>query len=268
MRGAIVGFSNQNQCWAAFRRIKAEILHFPVEEKTCLVFILPCTQEMFVQMTESRKNRLLRRLVHQLQKSKIECVYAPELLRNKLAGKFFLPDGRRIFCAVAGHIIERHCKSFSLTPENTSVGIYENPFTTAGLSAAQYMTRYTKQLMLVSSDRAGTEMVLDALFEEYGLAAQLATSEKRLNTANVVLLLSAPPQEVLSSGLILDFTGEYPYRAQRNYYFETAFGYADFFRYFGRADCRAAEFVLCCCDVYAEETSIALGKIGWKMKKA
>lgn len=268
MRGAIIGFSNLNRGWAAFRCIKEEILRFPIEDKSCFLFTLPCTQDVFVQMAHRRKNRLLQRLIRKMTKCEIECVYAPELLRAGLAGKFSLPDGHSIFCAVAGHIIERHCKSFSLSPENTRIGIYESSFTPAGLAAAQYVARYTKQLALVSRDSASAEQVADALFEEYGLAAQVTTSVKRLNNANVVLLLSVPLNEVLSSGLILDFTGSYPYRACRNYYFETVFGYAEFFRYFGRADCRAAEFVLCCCDAHEEEITDALGKIGWKMKKA
>ena len=121
--------------------------------------------------------------------------------------------------------------------------------------------------MLVSQDDAGIVQASDMLFEECGLAARFTTNAKRLNTASLVLLLSVPPQEVLGSGLILDFTGHYPYRAHRNYYFETALGYAEFLRYFGRADCRAAEFVLCCCDVFESEVLIALEKIGWKTKK-
>ena len=267
MRGAIVGFSNQNRGRKLFRRIKTETLHFPVEDKACLLFILPCTQDAFAQMTERQQSRLLHRLTRQMEKNRIECVYAPDALRTCFAGKFFLPDGRRIFCAVAGYIIERHCKSFLLSPENTRVGIYENPFAEGGLAAARHMTKYTKQLVLVSPEREGAEQALDVLFDEYGLAAQVTTSVKCLNTVNLVLLLSVPPQEVFSSGLILDFTGSYPYRACRNYYFETVFGYAAFFRYFERADCRAAEFVLLCCDESKEDVVGSLEKIGWKMKK-
>ena len=269
MLGAIVSFSDAPR--SRFGRARTEIraLTLPVEGRSCLLFLLPYTAEAFLALSLKCRCKLLQKLAKQLEKRKVACVYADKLLSEQLAGNFYMPDGRRIFSAVAGYIIERHCKTFSLSPESTRVCIYEAPtFTEAGAKWARSMIMRTKQLVLVSPDDRGAEDAASAMFEEYGLAAHVTQQERQMNRANIVLLLSVPPREVLADGLILDLTGQYPHCARRDYYFETAFGYAELLPYFGKADCRAAEFMLLCCDAAKEGAADALAKIGWCMKKA
>lgn len=269
MLGAVVSFSDAPR--PRFGRARTEIraLTLPVEGRSCLLFLLPYTAEAFLALSLKCRCKLLQKLAKQLEKRKVACVYADKLLSEQLAGNFYMPDGRRIFSAVAGYIIERHCKTFSLTAENTRICVYEAPvFSQAGAAFARQMIMRTKQLVLVSPDVQGIEDAASALFEEYGLAAYVTEQERQMNLANIVVLLSVPPREVLADGLVLDLTGQYPHRARRDYYFETAFGYAEILPYFGKADCRAAEFMLFCCDAAGENTIEALEKIGWRMKKA
>lgn len=268
MLGAIVGFSEKRLLFYRHRRALVRELKLPVGDATCLLFLLPCTETDFEKLSAVAQDKLLSRLTHTIEKSGIGCVYAVRRLRGRIAGNFYIPDGRRIFCAFAGQIIERHCKKFSLQPDTTRVCIYENPFTTSGMQAARFMSMHTKQLSLVSPDTDGAKGAATTLFGEYGLAVKTVQNEKLLNRADIALLLSVPKGEVLSTGLILDFSGAYLHRACRDTYFEPAFGYAPFFRYFDRADCRSAEFVLLCCGYNTEDIPGALEDVGWKPKKA
>lgn len=267
MLGAIVGFSDQRQLFFAHRRALVQEMQLPIGDAACLLFLLPCTAEDFEKLPAGVQNRMLSRLVRAVEKSGAGCVYAVRQLRERIAGNFYIPDGRRIFCALAGQIIERHCQTFSLAPASTCVCIYENPFSAAGAAAAQFMAMHTKQLFLISPDVKGAVQVSATLFDEYGLAVKAVQNEKLLNKADIALLLSAPPGEVLSTGLVLDFSGQYPYRARRDTYFEPAFGFAPFFRYFDRADCRGAEFMLLCCGCDMADVPAALEAIGWKQKR-
>ncbi len=268
MLGAIVGFSERRYPFFAYRRVLIQKMQLPIGDAECFLFLLPCTEADFEKLPAGIQTRLLSRLVRAMEKCGVGCVYAVRQLRERISGNFYIPDGRRIFCALAGQIIERHCKAFSLAPESTCVCIYENPFSASGAAAAQYMAMHTKQLFLISPDTQGAMQTAAALFDEYGLAVTVTQNGKLLNRADIALLLSPPPGEVLSTGLVLDFSGRYPHRARRDTYFEPAFGYAPFLRYFERADCRSAEFMLLCYDYDTAEMPGALEAIGWKPKKA
>ena len=268
MLGAIVGFAEKNRLFPAKYRILQQEIKLPVDDAKCIVFLLPCTAEAFEGLSPVVQEKMLSRLKRTMEKAGVVCVYAVRRLRDKISGKFYMPDGRRIFCAFAGQIIERHCKTFSLAPDTTRVCIYENPYSAAGATAAQHMAMHTKQLFLVSPDVRGAAQVAAKLLDEFGLAAGASQNEKLLNTADIVLLLSAPSAEVLSTGLVLDFSGKYPYRACRDTYFEPAFGFAPLFHYLERADCRSAEFMLSCCGYDTENIHQNLDAIGWKPKKA
>ncbi len=264
MLGAIVDFARQERA-LSMRRITAARIDLPMHDAYCLCFTLPCTQTAFLKKSAAARRYLLSRLERRLVKFGVGCVYAAAPLREYLCKKFFLPDGRRIFCAFAGQIIERHYRAFSFTPQTARVCVYAQKFDANALAAAQYMTRYTNRMCLVSADTSSAQDAAQALLDAYGLTASVTDSEKQLNRAEMVLLLSPPEMEICTPGLVLDFSGHYPYAARREVYFETAFGYAPLLDYFGRADSKSAEFMLCCYGLEREQdVCAALLSVGWK----
>ncbi len=259
-------YAAERRTFAIVRRPQVEKLDLPMEGGYVWVYSLPYTADGFCRLREERKKKLLQRYVRHMEKSGVGCVYTVQSLERFLYGKFFLPDGRRIFSAFAGQIIERHLQQFSLLPEKTKVMVYENPFTENAVRAAAFMAMHTKRLCLVSPDRDSAIAGAAQLFETYGVNTEVTAREKVLNKADIALLLSAPEKEVLSSGLLLDFSGNYVYPARRDVRFRIAFGFVPFLQYFGKADCKSAAFMLHCYGVQTQDGVVeALEKIGWKI---
>ncbi len=264
MLGGIIVFAKQERV-PGRRRITAERVNLPMHDAYCLRFTLPCTQKTFEKKSSSAQHRLIKRLEHRLLKFGVECIYASAPLEKFLSDKFFLPDGRRIFCAFAGQIIKRHYDAFSFTPQTARVCVYANSFDENALAAVQYMTGYTNRLCLVSADVPSAQRAAESLFTEFGLTVSTTENEKQLNRAEIVLLLSPPQTEICTPGLVLDFSGKYPYSARREVYFETAFGYAPLLDDFGRAACKSAEFILNCYKLeHKKDICAALLSVGWK----
>lgn len=267
MQGAIVCFSMQKCAFARWKRLFVEQQALPAGGGNIYIYTLPYTEEQFLHLKPERQKKIIDRCAQQLEKRGVACVYPEQTLYSFFRGNFYIPDGRRIFFAYAGQIIERHIRAFSLSTDDAEVFIYETPFTATGEAAAAAMAMYTKQLYLVSGDAAGAQRAAKSLFANYGLAAVVTDREKLMNKADIALLLSPPSSEVLSSGLILDYSGIYPYRARRDLQFETAFGFVGLLKYFGRADCRSAEFILCCYGLEMDANlDGALREIGWRVR--
>lgn len=272
MQGAILALSEKppsrfRQLLSLLRRPRANQIGLPYGEGAVLVFTLPYTAEAFAALTGRQKARLVNRYAGQMRKSGVTCVYPVRALRGTFAAQenFTVPDGRRIFSALAAHIIEKHIQTFSLSPARLSVCIYEKNFSAAGERAAESMAMQTKRMCFVTQNIDSARAAAGRLFEAYGLAAQAETSEKLLNTCDIVLLLDAPTCEIVSSALVVDFSGRYPYRCRNDLYFKPAFGYAPVLPYFERPDCRSAEFIGLCCGVAAYgDTEAALAAIGWR----
>lgn len=267
MQGAIITFSPTDTVFARFKSARRDIFALPFDDKTVFVYTIPYCEKTYLSLRENQKQKINLRITQQMEHDGVTCIYANRQLHFPANGNFFIPDGRRIFSAFAGQIIERHAVAASLSPDAAKIYICETPFSQRGVSAAKQLAMHTKQLTFISLDVEGMQRCADTMFSEYGLPVQCSEDESRLNKADIALLLTPPKIQVVSSGLVLDFTGTYPYPARRDLHFNTAVGYAPLLPYFDKQNCQSAEFILSC---YGSESApglcAELHKIGWYEK--
>ena len=267
MECAILTLSDTDMPFARLRKARHDFFSLPFDNAQLSIYTLPCCENTFSVMHEKQKQHLLQRALRQIKLDGVECLYTDRRLQMPPDGNFFMPTGRRIFSAFAGQIIERYLNTASHSSNKVKIYIYENPFTNVGAALAAKLAMHTRQLSFISQDTIGAQKAADALFEEYGLAVLCSANEKLLNKADIALLLTPPNRKLLTDGLILDFSAHYPYRAYRDFCFNTAVGYARLLSVFDSPDCQCAEFILYCYGLENEPNPIsALYKIGWNEK--
>ena len=138
MQGAIITFSPTDTVFARFKSARRDIFALPFDDKTVFVYTIPYCEKTYLSLRENQKQKINLRITQQMEHDGVTCVYANRQLHFPANGNFFIPDGRRIFSAFAGQIIERHYRAFSFTPQTVRVCVYAKNFDKNALEAAQW----------------------------------------------------------------------------------------------------------------------------------
>lgn len=281
MKCAIISFldeakKNRVRDFFGLRNMKPfelEVVHMTEPVTIC---VLPYTVEELRELKEKKRLRLFWRCIRELQNREIACVYLRGDIRKlapaeEFARRFQMPTGKAIFDFMLLDSMKWCAKKAQIDLLEAEVGIWQDCFDEHGYRILEQICGDLKYVTLYTKSDESARVFADKLYLQTGLSLKVSKKLSGLNKCDLVILTQALDKQIVHEDtIVIDESGQYPFRCKNTIEFSLPFGFNTVMPYLDFADQRCMEFLLMACGAPINKSTALkeeLEKIGCRMKK-
>lgn len=248
-------------------------------EQSVTVYLLGADVQNACRRSEGRLRREVSRCIRRLAKCGVKSVYLTKEVRalvgnDVFEGDFKVVNGHRLFEALLCKGLRWCMERDGMKSDEVKIGIWQRCFDMRGYEILERICAEYNYVGIYTNDMEEARALADGLYERTGAAVSVYEGEGELYKCDAAILLDNTDAVILSErNIIIDLSGEYPYRCINSVEFETAFDFHKLMSYFEIADTCCGEFLLDACakqlrDADSEEKAERyLKDIGCSFKK-
>lgn len=250
-----------------------EVVHMTEPVTVC---VLPYSVDELRELKEKKRARLFQRCIRELQKREVASVYLRgDVLRlapvEAFARCFQLPSGKAIFDFMLLDAIKWCAKKAQVDLLDAEVGIWQDCFDEHGYRILEQICGDVKYVTLYTKSDESARVFADKLYLQTGLSLKVSKKLSGLNKCDLVILTQALDKQIVHENtIVIDESGQYPFRCKNTLEFSLPFGFNTIMPYLDFADQRCMEFLLLACGAPINKSTVIqeeLEKIGCRMKK-